>query len=63
MRSQAQQRRCLTVLPSRGAGQREPLHDEAPDELGQGREDVEDQPIPRVVVSSASCRDQNPVPV
>src|SRR5215470_16412595 len=42
-----QQRRCLAVLPSRGAGQREPLHDESPDELGQGREDVEDQPAAR----------------
>jgi len=39
-----QQRRCLAVLPGRGAEQREPLHDESPDELGQGREDVEDQP-------------------
>ena len=35
-----QQRRCLAVLPGCGAGQREPLHDESPDELGQGREDV-----------------------
>ena len=42
-----QQRRCLAVLPGRGAGQREPLHDESPDELGQGREDVEDQPAAR----------------
>ena len=25
----------------------EPLHDESPDELGQGREDVEDQPTAR----------------
>jgi len=39
-----QQRRCLAVLPGRGVEQREPLHDESPDELGQGREDVEDQP-------------------
>ena len=39
-----QQRRCLAVLPGRGAGQREPLHDESPDELGPGREDAEDQP-------------------
>ena len=31
-----QQRRCLAVLPGRGAGQREPLHDESPDELGPG---------------------------
>jgi hypothetical protein len=42
-----QQRRCLAVLPGRGAGQREPLHDESPDELGQGREDVQDQPAAR----------------
>ena len=42
-----QQRRCLAVLPGRGAGQREPLHDEPPDELGRGREDGEDQPAAR----------------
>jgi hypothetical protein len=42
-----QQRRCLAVLPGRGVEQREPLHDESPDELGQGREDVEDQPAAR----------------
>jgi len=39
-----QQRRYLAVLPGRGAGQRQPLHDESPDELGQGRENVEYQP-------------------
>ena len=42
-----QQRRCPVVLPGRGAGQREPLHDESPDELGQGRAAVEDQPAAR----------------
>jgi hypothetical protein len=31
----------------RGVEQREPLHDECPDELGQAREDVEDQPAAR----------------
>jgi len=39
-----QQPRGLAVLPGRGVEQREPVHDESPDELGQGREDLEDQP-------------------
>jgi hypothetical protein len=56
-----QQRHCLAVLPGRGAGQREPLHDESPDQLGQGREDAEDQPAARGWWYT-SCRDRNPVP-
>jgi hypothetical protein len=36
------------------------LDDQLADELGQGREHVEDQPAARSVVSSASCRDRNP---
>jgi hypothetical protein len=57
-----QQRRCLAVLPGRGVEQREPLHDESPDELGQGREDAENQPAARGGGVQHLVQDRNPVP-
>jgi hypothetical protein len=57
-----QQRRCLAVLPGRGVEQREPLHDESPDELGQGREDVEGQSAARGGGVQRLVQDRNPVP-
>jgi hypothetical protein len=57
-----QQRRCLAVLPGRGVEQREPLHDESGMNLARAAKTWKTSRPPGVVVSSASCRDRNPVP-